>query len=127
MADAHAQAQGLLKVSNKLIIPGVPVDDTEKAFLVHDLHRMGCGGMLETPWCLRNVKIVRELKEMVPNKFEGTIRGCLDKSTTELWRRMYGFQANNNGPSGRKYKYVKRVIQGSPHKHDEYAIAVSWP
>lgn len=123
VVGAQAQARVPLKVSIKLVIPGVPADDTDKAFLIEDLDRMGCGCMLETLRCLKDVKMVRELKEGVPNQFKGTFRGCPEKWRTELWRGVDSFRANGNCLCGRIYKYVTKVFSGNPHKHDGFVVA----
>lgn len=66
-------------MSIKLVIVGVSVDEMAKNFLIQDLDWMGCGSMMETLWCLKDIMMVRELKEVVPNQFEGTIEVCLEK------------------------------------------------
>lgn len=63
MASGQAQAHVPLKVSIKLVIPGILVDEEEKTFPIEDLERMGCGGILETlgvcktsRWCANSKK-----------------------------------------------------------------------
>lgn len=69
MAGAQAQAQAILKVSIKLVIPGIPADEEEKEFVIQDLDWMGCRGMLNTPWCVHDAQMVREIKKTVANQF----------------------------------------------------------
>ena len=113
---------GALKITLKTVVPFIPDNEAAKAMLCQNLDRMGCVGLLQAPWCLKDAKMVRELVEGAPNQFEGTIRASPAKWTAEEWRQVYGFQTNGNGLCGRKQKYVGTTFQRNPDKHDGYAV-----
>ena len=80
---------GARKITLKAVVPSVPDNEAAKAMLGQDLDRMDCVGLLQAPWCLKDAKMVRELVEGAPNKFEGTIRASPAKWTAEEWKQVY--------------------------------------
>ena len=75
-----------MPITLRTSLPAIPTDDQEKAWLVEDLTKMGCEGLINRPWELRNETIVRELVEGVTEAEPSAIRGVPDRWTTELWR-----------------------------------------
>lgn len=61
------------KITLKAVIPFIPGNKAAKAMLSQDLDRMGCVGLLQAPWCLKDANMVRELVVGAPNEFEGNI------------------------------------------------------
>ena len=67
-------------MSLRNVTPVVPEDEGKRAMLKNDLHDIGCAGLLERPWNLKNEEFVqqfvmiREQKLERNNIFDGTIR-----------------------------------------------------
>ena len=75
-----APKQRGVHVSLRNVTPVVPEDERERAMLKNDLYGIGCTGLLEQPWNLKNEEfmqqfvLIREQKLERNNIFDGTIR-----------------------------------------------------
>ena len=75
-----APKQKGVHVSLRNVTPVVPEDDRECAMLKDDLYKLGCVGLLERPWNIKNEEFVqqfvmiREQKMERSNIFDTTIR-----------------------------------------------------
>ena len=58
----------------KTIISSLPKIEREKAMLEEDLKLMGCHGLLEWPWCLKDEVMVGELLIAKSTKWEQMLR-----------------------------------------------------
>ena len=56
------------------VVPAIPKEPGEKAYLEEDLTRIRCIGLLSKPWTVKDEKMVRELIVGAPNQYEGTVR-----------------------------------------------------
>ena len=69
-----------MHVSLRNVTPVIPGDEGERAMLKDDLHNLGCVGLLERPWNLKNEEfiqqfvMIREHKLERSNIFDMTIR-----------------------------------------------------
>ena len=67
-------------MSLRNVTPVVPEDEQERSMLKNDLYDIGCTGLLERPWNLKNEEFVqqfmmiREQKMERSNIFDTTIR-----------------------------------------------------
>ena len=67
-------------MSLRNVTPIVPKNEEEQAMLKDDLHGIGCAGLLERPWNLKNEEFVQEFvmiqewKAERSNIFDGTMR-----------------------------------------------------
>ena len=77
--------------------PIVPEDERERALLKDDLQGLGCAGLLERPWNLKNEEfiqqfmMIREQKLERNNIFDTTIRDRSEEWTAGVWREVYNF------------------------------------
>ena len=75
-----ASKQRSVHVSLRNVTPAVPGNDVERAMLKEDLSSLGCTGLMEQPWNLKNEEfiqqfvLIREGKLERNNMFDTTIR-----------------------------------------------------
>ena len=90
MAPKH----GSVHVSLRNMTPVVPEDEGERAMLKYDLHNIGCAGLLEQPWNLKNEEFIRQFVMIREHKlehnniFDGTLRDRLEEWTTRVRSRV---------------------------------------
>ena len=75
------------------VVPAIPKELGERAYLEEDLTRIGCIGLLNKPWMVKEEKMVRELIVGAPNQYKGTIRARPETWDARKWREAYGFSA----------------------------------
>ena len=75
--------------------------------LKSDLQNIGCAGLLERPWNLKNEEfiqqfvMIREHKLECSNIFDTTIRDRPEEWTAGVWREVYDFQLGGGSkPTG---------------------------
>ena len=56
------------------VVPAIPKEPGERAFLEEDLTRIGCIGLMSKPWSVKDEKMVQELVIGAPNQFKRTVR-----------------------------------------------------
>ena len=49
------------------VVPAIPKELRERAYLEEDLTRIGCIGLMSKPWSVKDDKMVRELVTGAPN------------------------------------------------------------
>ena len=75
-----APKQKGVHVSLRNVMPVIPVNEGERGMLKSDLEDLGCAGLLEQPWNLKNEDfiqqfvLIREGKLERNNMFDTTIR-----------------------------------------------------
>ena len=63
-----------VQISLKALVPVIPKTPTARWELEEDLTRIGCAGLLNKPWNIKDEGLVRELVEGAPNQFDHTVR-----------------------------------------------------
>ena len=91
--------------------------------LEEDLERIGCAGLLNKPWSLKDEGLVRELVQGAPNQFDLTIRGKPERWTTLAWWEMYGFKLEGYGWASRTDKYIVGQFSKSVNPKDGYTVS----
>ena len=100
-------------MSLRNVTPIVPENEQERAMLKDDFIGLGCGGLLEQPWNLKNEEFVqqfvmiREQKLERSNIFDTTIRDQPEEWTVGVWRKIYNFLPGGGGMANRTDKYVE--------------------
>ena len=56
-----------VQISLKALVPVVPKTPTARQKLEEDLERIGCAGLLNKPWNVKDEGLVRELVKGAPN------------------------------------------------------------
>ena len=95
-----------VQISLKALVPVVPKTLTVRPKLEEDLERIGCAGLLNKLWNLKDEGLVRELVEGNPNQFYHTVQGKPEKWTALVWREAYGFKLEGYGWASQTDKYI---------------------
>ena len=75
-----APMTGKTPLTLRSVVPAIPKEPGERAYLEEDLTRIGCIGLLSKPWTVKDEMMVRELIIGAPNQYEGTVR-----ARSETW------------------------------------------
>ena len=107
-----APKQKGVHVSLRNVTPVIPVNEGERGMLKSNLEDLGCAGLLERPWNLKNedfiqqFMLIREGKLERNNMFDTTIRDRPEDWTTGVWREVYDFQPGGSGLANRTDLYI---------------------
>ena len=108
-----APKQRGVHVSLRNVTPAVPGNDGERAMLKGDLQNLGCAGLMERPWNLKNEEfiqqfvLIREGKLERNNIFDTTIRDRPEEWTAGAWREVYNFQLGGSSLAHRTDLYIE--------------------
>ena len=105
------------------VVPAIPKEPGERAYLEEDLTRIGCIGLLNKPWAVKEEKMVRELIVGAPNQYEGTVRARPETWEAGRWREAYGFSAGGEGFASRTDKFIGGKFRNAANPKDGFAIA----
>ena len=111
-----------VQISLKALVPVVPKTPTARRELEEDLERIGCAGLLNKPWNIKDEGMVRKLLEGAPNQFDHTIQCKLGKWIALVWREAYGFKPEGYGWTSRTNKYIVGQFSKSVNPKDGYTI-----
>ena len=78
--------------------------------LEQDLQGLGCAGLLQWLWNIKNEDFVCEfvmIWEKQADIFDSTMRDQLEDWTARVWRAVYQFLLGGNGMANRTDKYVE--------------------
>ena len=68
-----APTTGKTLLTLRSVVPAIPKEPGERAYLEEDLTRIGCIGLSSKPWTVKDERIVRELTIGAPNQYEGIV------------------------------------------------------
>ena len=108
-----APKQRGVHVSLRNVTPAVSGNDGERAMLKEDLHNLGCAGLLERPWNLKNEEFIQQFvliwegKLERNNMFDMTIRDRPEEWTASIWRKVYEFLPGGGGMANRTDLYIE--------------------
>ena len=105
------------------VVPAIPKEPGERAYLEEDLTRIGCIGLLNKSWTVKEEKMVRELIVEAPNQYEGTIRARPETWEAGRWREAYGFGTGGEGFASRTDKFIGGKFRNAANPKDGFAIA----
>ena len=112
-----------VQISLKVLVPVIPKTPTARRELEEDLTRIGCAGLLNKLWNIKDKGMVRELVEGAPNQFDHTVRCKLEKWTALVWRETYEFKPEGYGWASWTNKYIVGQFSKSVNLKDGYAIS----
>ena len=112
-----------VQISLKALVPVVPKTPTVRRELEEDLERIGCTGLLNKLWNVKDEGLMRELVEGAPNQFDHTVRCRPEKWTALVWRETYGFKPEGYGWASRTDKYIVGQFSKSVNPKDGYAVS----
>ena len=95
-----------VQISLKAMVPVIPKTPIARRELEEDLMRIGCVGLLNKLWNIKDEGLVRKLVEGAPNQFDHTVRCKPEKWTALIWRETYGIKPEGYGWASRTDKYI---------------------
>ena len=110
------------------VTPVISVNEGEHSMLKSDLEDLGCAGLLERPWNLKNEDfiqqfvLIREGKLEHNNMFDTTIRGRSEEWTAGVWREVYDFQLGGSGLAHRTDLYIEGKFQNDADPKDGFPV-----
>ena len=123
-----APKQRGVHVSLRNVTPVILGDEGERAMLKSDLHNIGCAGLLERPWNLKNEEfiqqfvMIREHKLEHSNIFDTTIRDRPEEWTIGVWREVYDFLLGGGGMANRTDQYVEGKFHSEADPKDGFPV-----
>ena len=123
-----APKQRGVHVSLRNVTPVIPRNEGEHAMLKDDLHNLGCAGLLEQPWNLKNEEfiqqfvMIREHKLERSNIFDTTIRDRPKEWTARVWREVYDFQPGGGGMANRTDLYIEGKFCNEADPKDGFPV-----
>ena len=109
-------------------MPSIPVNEGERGMLKSDLEDLGCAGLLEQPWNLKNEDfiqqfvLIREDKLERNNMFDTTIRDRPEEWTAGVWREVYDFQPGGSGLANRTDLYIEGKFWNDADPKDGFPV-----
>ena len=115
-------------VSLRNVTPVVPENEGEHAMLKSDLYRIGCAGLLERPWNIKNEEfiqqfvMIQEQKIERSNIFDTTIRDQPEEWTAGVWREVYDFLTGGGGMANQTDQYIEGKFHNDTDPKDGFPI-----
>ena len=123
-----APKQRGVHVSLRNVTPIIPVNEGERGMLKSDLEDLGCAGLLEQPWNLKNEEfiqqfvLIREGKMECSNMFDTTIRDRPEEWTAGVWREVYDFQPGGSSLAHRTDLYIEGKFRNDADPKDGFPV-----
>ena len=123
-----APKQRGVHVSLRNVTPVVPKREEERKMLRSDLFGIGCTGLLERPWNLKNEEfiqefvMIREQKMERSNIFDTTIHDRPEEWTSGVWREVYNFASGGGGMANRTDLYIEGKFRNEADPKDGFPI-----
>ena len=108
-----APMMGKTPLMLRSVVPAIPKEPGERAYLEEDLTRIGCIGLPSKPWMVKDEEMVRELTIGAPNQYEGTVRARPETWDAGKWREAYGFSAGPPEGRGLRPKQIDSLAKNS--------------
>ena len=118
-----APMMGKTPLTLRSVVPAIPKEPGERAYLEEDLTRIGCIGLLNKPWTVKDERMVRELTIGAPNQYEGTVRARPETWGVGKWQEAYGFSAREEGFASRTDRFIGGKFRNAANPKDGFAIA----
>ena len=115
-------------MSLRNVTPIVPENEEEQAMLKDDLLGIGCRGLLERPWNLKNKEFVKEFvmiweqKAERSNIFDSTLRDRPEEWTAGVWREVYNFLPGGGRMANRMDQYVEGKFLNDVDPKDGFPV-----
>ena len=123
-----APKQKGVHVSLRNVTPVIPVNEGERGMLKSDLEDLGCAGLLERPWNLKNEDFIQQFvliwegKLERNNMFHTTIWDRPKEWTANVWREVYDFQPGGSGLAHWTDLYIEGKFQNDTDPKDGFPI-----
>ena len=106
----------------------VPENEGEREMLKSDLYGIGCVGLLERPWNIKNEEFVqqfvmiREQKIERSNIFDTTIRDQPEEWTAGVWKEVYDFAPGRGGMANWTDQYIEGKFRNKVDPKDGFPV-----
>ena len=106
----------------------VPENERERAMLKSNLYGIGCAGLLERPWNIKNEEFVhqfvmiQEQKMERNNIFDTTIRDRPEEWTAGVWREVYDFLPGGGGMANWTDLYIEGKFRNDADPKDGFPV-----
>ena len=123
-----APKQKGVHVSLRNVTPTILDNEFERGMLKSDLEDLGCVGLLERPWNLKNEDFIQQFvliwegKLERNNMFDTTIRDLPEEWTTGVWREVYDFGPGGNGLANRTDLYIEGKFRNEADPKDGFPV-----
>ena len=123
-----APKQKGVHVALRNVSPTIPTREVEREMLRSDLYGIGCAGLLERPWNLKNEDficqfvLIREQKMERSSIFDTTIRDRPEEWTAGIWKEVYDFAPGGGGMANRTDLYIEGKFQNKADPTDGYPV-----
>ena len=122
-----APKQKGVHVSLRNMTPTIPGNEFERSMLKSDLVDLGCTGLLERPWNLKNEDFVQQFVLIREGKLEGnmfdtSIRDRPEEWTAGIWREVYDFGLGRNGLANRTDLYIEGKFRNKADPKDGFPV-----
>ena len=117
-----------MHVSLRNVTPVVSENEEEREMLRQDLFGMGCVGLLERPWNLKNKEFVQEFvmirvrKAERSNIFDATICDRPEEWTAGVWKEVYEFLSGGYRMANRTDQYVEDKFLHDVDPNDGFPV-----
>ena len=115
-------------VSLRNVTPALLANDEERTMLKEDLLSLGCAGLMDRPWNLKNDEfvqqfvLIREGKLERNNMFDTTIRDRPEDWTASIWREVYEFLPRGCGMANRTDLYIEGKFRTEADPKDGFPV-----
>ena len=123
-----APKQRGVHISLRNVTPVISGDEGERALLKSDLQNIGCAGLLERPWNLKNEEFIQQFVMIWEHKlehsniFDTTICDRPEEWTARVWREVYDFQPGGGGMANRTDQYIKGKFWSEADPKDGFLV-----
>ena len=123
-----APKQKGVHVSLRNVTPTIPGNELERGMLKSDLADLGCAGLLERPWNLKNEDFVQQFvliwegKLERNNMFDTTIQDRPEEWTAGVWREVYDFGPGGNGLANWTDLYIEGKFRNEADPKDGFPV-----
>ena len=123
-----APKQKGVHVALRNVSPMIPTGEAEREMMRSDLYGIGCTGLLERPWNLKNEDFIRQFVQIREQKmewkniFDTTIRDRQEEWTAGVWREVYDFAPGGGGMVNRTDLYIEGKFRNEADPKDGYPV-----
>ena len=123
-----APKQRGMHVSLRNVTPAIPENEFERGMLKSDLEDLGCAGLLERPWNLKNEDFIQQFVPIQKGKlernnmFDTTIWDRPEEWTAGVWTEVYDFGPGGSGLANRTDLYIEGKFRNNADPKDGFSV-----
>ena len=102
--------------------PHIPASELELGVLRGHLDRMGCAGLLDCPWGIREESLIRDLVEDEDSAGGDTLRGRPEAWDPATWAHVFGFRKGRVTVAERVEEFLEGEFKYAADPKDGYSV-----